>query len=366
MNLKLNKMRHLFLLAFISIFSSATLSAQNFTYSSNCVGFKFEATNKVKAYYSWYVNEELKHGKQNSNFTSTSSATLFTYDFENAGTYTVRLDVNGTSYSQEIKVQDCLPLNFRHSPTCLDEQIDFQVFDIPKGVETYVWFVDGEAIPNSDSDAFTHVFNDAGTYKVQLEAQTAALKYFREEEIIVEDCTTRCLESVTFSRSKKYLLGAWVKKGSCEDLRTTYSSPNSYAVAEVEVFSTTTNQWSVLASFHPSGSSIDGWKKVEGIFTIPNSMDAQGKLRVSLRGYCLNGDDKVYFDDLRIQPFDASMKTYVYDSGSLKLKAELDENNYATFYDYDQQGDLIRIKKETERGVKTLTEFRQNIKIEER
>ena len=36
--------------------------------------------------------------------------------------------------------------------------------------------------------------------------------------------------------------------------------------------------------------------------------------------------------------------------------AVLDENNYATFYEYDLERNLIRVKKETERGIKTIKE----------
>ena len=50
----------------------------------------------------------------------------------------------------------------------------------------------------------------------------------------------------------------------------------------------------------------------------------------------------------------------MYDPISLKLTAVLDENNYATFYEYDQEGTLIRTKKETERGVVTISENRQS------
>lgn len=54
------------------------------------------------------------------------------------------------------------------------------------------------------------------------------------------------------------------------------------------------------------------------------------------------------------------MKSYVYDPISLKITAVLDENNYATFYEYDQEGTLIRTKKETERGIVTISENRQS------
>ena len=66
----------------------------------------------------------------------------------------------------------------------------------------------------------------------------------------------------------------------------------------------------------------------------------------------------VYFDDIRMHPFNADMKSYVYDPQTLRLMAELDENNYATFYDYDEEGQLVRVKKETIQGVKTIKETR--------
>ena len=68
----------------------------------------------------------------------------------------------------------------------------------------------------------------------------------------------------------------------------------------------------------------------------------------------------VYFDDIRIFPFDASMKTYVYDPINMRLAAELDERHYATFYEYNEEGQLVRIKKETEKGIMTIQETKSN------
>ena len=56
------------------------------------------------------------------------------------------------------------------------------------------------------------------------------------------------------------------------------------------------------------------------------------------------------------------MKSYVYDPRSMRLMSELDANNYATFYEYDDEGKLVRVKKETERGVMTLKETRTAFK----
>jgi YD repeat-containing protein len=52
------------------------------------------------------------------------------------------------------------------------------------------------------------------------------------------------------------------------------------------------------------------------------------------------------------------MKSYVYDPVNLRLTAELDANNYATFYEYDAEGGLIRTKVETREGIKTIQETR--------
>jgi len=52
------------------------------------------------------------------------------------------------------------------------------------------------------------------------------------------------------------------------------------------------------------------------------------------------------------------MKSYVYDPVSLRLSAELDANNYTTFYEYDEEGTLIRTKIETREGIKTVSETR--------
>ncbi|MEY4925614.1 MAG: hypothetical protein RI894_50, partial [Bacteroidota bacterium] len=102
----------------------------------------------------------------------------------------------------------------------------------------------------------------------------------------------------------------------------------------------------------PSGVAIEGWKRIYKVVDVP----AGAKLYVNL-----NGDNNTYFDDIRIMPYDANMKSYVYDQVDYKLRAELDANNYATFYEYDQSGALTRVKRETERGVMTVKESRSSL-----
>jgi hypothetical protein len=108
-------------------------------------------------------------------------------------------------------------------------------------------------------------------------------------------------------------------------------------------------------SKYVSEAPIDGWRKVDVEFLMPGNYT----------------DLSIYFtvptsavncsvDDIRIHPADGSMTTYVYDKGLYWLKAQLDDRNYATFYNYDEEGVLVQVKQETERGVMTLRTTRQN------
>ncbi|MBS1663438.1 MAG: hypothetical protein JST68_20515 [Bacteroidetes bacterium] len=103
----------------------------------------------------------------------------------------------------------------------------------------------------------------------------------------------------------------------------------------------------------PEGPVIEGWQRYEGPFT-PSPGITSGTFKFVNN----NPSQKLYIDDIRIHPFNAEMKSYVYDPVSLRLVAELDNNNYAAFYEYDEEGTLIRTKAETQKGIKTIKESR--------
>ncbi|MBK8705985.1 MAG: hypothetical protein IPN33_22140 [Saprospiraceae bacterium] len=146
------------------------------------------------------------------------------------------------------------------------------------------------------------------------------------------------------------MLGAWVKEG-------TIYNPNvlTYLNPQINIdFPATGNPAGPFSSasvgpFFAEGSIIDGWQRIETIFDIPSSATY-----INLQLKCTSGD--CFFDDIRIFPEDGSMKSYVYDPVTLRLVAELDERNYATLYEYDEEGKLVRVKKETEKGIMTIKE----------
>lgn len=104
------------------------------------------------------------------------------------------------------------------------------------------------------------------------------------------------------------------------------------------------------ALFEPSGKVIEGWQQIKGTFVCPdNALKLEIKFKPGSTG-------TAWYDDLRLHPEKGNMKSYVYDLKDYRLRAILDEENFATFFYYDQEGNLYLTKKETEAGIKTISE----------
>ena len=144
---------------------------------------------------------------------------------------------------------------------------------------------------------------------------------------------------------KKMVIGAWVK----ED---TVCTCQAYTRNHIQLnFSLAGGGTSNLV-LSPTGNMIEGWQRYETVVVIPSNTTG---LTLILQASDLS---TTYFDDIRIHPYNAEMKSFVYNAVNLRLMGELDENNYATFYEYDDDGTLIRVKKETEAGIQTIKETR--------
>ena len=143
------------------------------------------------------------------------------------------------------------------------------------------------------------------------------------------------------SPNKKYIFDAWVKDGH----------PNDNSVN----LKLTVNGKNVPLKCR---AVVENWKLLEGIMPIAES-NTGTSLNVSI--VPVSGST-VFIDDIRMHPYDAQMKSYAYDDKTMRLMAELDENGFATFYEYDDEGLLIRVKKETEKGVMTIKETRSSYK----
>lgn len=73
------------------------------------------------------------------------------------------------------------------------------------------------------------------------------------------------------------------------------------------------------------------------------------------------GGASVHIDDLRIQPAGAQVTAYVYDARTLKLLTSFDDQHFGLYYQYNDEGQLVRKQIETERGLKTIQETQYNL-----
>lgn len=185
-------------------------------------------------------------------------------------------------------------------------------------------------------------------------------------------CPKPCYDCSSFDlvKKSKYLVSGWVRE---EDPLTpekqfkNYLSSIKISFTDVGGALITTPQVDPITGvtiigspeFLPTGEIIDGWQRIVGEFLVPDNVD---DMKLELINKNATGT-MAYFDDIRVLPSNGNMKSFVYDQKTQRLMAELDENNYSTFYEYDLEGGLIRIKKETEKGVFTIQETRSgNVK----
>ncbi len=158
------------------------------------------------------------------------------------------------------------------------------------------------------------------------------------DTIIVKECA---IQSLSLVPGKQYIFTAWVKQNNANNTTLDYTQADVTIVPNG-------NPGNVTCS--PKGQIIDGWQHMELEFTAPSTPNG------TFSGLTIKYAPNCNYDDIRIYPADAIMKSYVYSYKDYSLMAILDESNFATFYEYDQQKQLKRVKKETEKGIVTIQE----------
>lgn len=229
----------------------------------------------------------------------------------------------------------------------------------PSHLKPYFWsFGDGSTGVGTFQN---HIYNSAGIYTVSCSFLNASNPF--TTAVTVQDCKNVTCSSCIGGFAPDpgdYVVSLWVKEDN------TNSNPPPvayYANTGIRISFTQINGYAPITTTYTAYGStsapiIDGWQRIEKNIHIPPEA---AQIHVELLNNNGSGIDS-YFDDIRIHPVDASMKSYVYDPVNLRLVTELDENNYATFYEYDEEGKLIRVKKETERGIMTIKETRSATK----
>lgn len=182
-----------------------------------------------------------------------------------------------------------------------------------------------------------------GTYPVEIEENLSPEEF---------ECAT-CIPSFSPIKGKRYILSVWVKETANAPKNIGYTGPVAKIIGHLNTGGT-----SLLAGTNTRVKVVDEWQLNEVEFTIPINA---ASIQVMFECNAANGDNCL-FDDLRIIPLEAGAKSYVYDPISKKVRAELDQQHFATLYEYDGEGNLIRIKKETERGIMTIKESARSLR----
>ncbi|MES2629264.1 MAG: hypothetical protein V4616_09895 [Bacteroidota bacterium] len=235
-------------------------------------------------------------------------------------------------------------------PVCYGDEVDVKadfLKDLPYNSYTTQWFFDGAA--NNPTKPPVK-YNSPGTRDIGLQVVQNGCTTTVYTKVDILNCEARppgcCRSNFSPSPGKVYRVSSWVMEDGHG--KTTYAGP------AIQVTFKVYNDM-LTKTLEPSGSIIDGWQKIEEDITIPAGAST---IEIELVN---RGSTDVFFDDVRFHPREASLTSFVFDSTSKKLIAELDDNNFSTFYEYDEDGKLIRLKKETERGVKTIQESRSNL-----
>lgn len=239
------------------------------------------------------------------------------------------------------------------SPFCIDQPVLFSVIGAPAISLTngdFSWdFGDGNTASGISP---SHVYDATGNYVVSFTANIAASCIITKtlSITVTSSCCPSCLPSFRPIPNKKYILSAWVSEETTVG-KETFIDPEVYLKFTIPGGTIT------FGPYTAKGNIIDGWQRIDQEFVVPS---AATEIKIELASRSGSNSGPAYFDDVRLHPFDAGFKSYVYDPVSLKFVAELDNNNYATFYEYDEEGKLVRVKKETEKKTVTIKESRNS------
>lgn len=165
---------------------------------------------------------------------------------------------------------------------------------------------------------------------------------------------------MNFDNTKKYIVSMWVKGNSAS---LDYSSLVNLSYRFTHFVSGSPSLAPIINLLPVNKSQIiNGWQKLDYEISFAFSPPTLPGYTHSIVEFTIAaGINGFAMDDFRIQPYNASMVCNVYDPNHLRMWAQLDDRNFATIMEYDQEGMLVRKKKETEKGIYTLQETRKGI-----
>lgn len=181
---------------------------------------------------------------------------------------------------------------------------------------------------------------------------------YGEDQNLLEENVALSGGRSTVAHSGKYaltLVNSFVSRSintSSFDTQVRFWARGDISAATVSVTSTSSTVFpSVIKKISQSGE----WSLWESVMPAET---AGNKIKINKLG-----GGEILIDDVRIQPVNAEMTCYVYDPRTLILLAVFDDQHFALFYQYNDEGKLVRKRIETERGIKTVQETQYNTPV---
>lgn len=299
-------------------------------------------------------------GADNENWVRASQVTKYNWFGAEIENREEGLGYNSAVYGYGQQLPVCVARNARHGEVLFEGFEDYNLLrPVPGAWQQYMRLI------YSPFEPFINVMSSVGSFyqKFNLAAGSSggftvsgSAAHTGNYSIVTTDSVTIPLDGTAAGMStgysfgmhekQKYVASVWVKSASGA-----LPAPGQNYGALVRMMSDTGLSASSqlhVDTLRAKTGVIEGWQQFEVTFEAP----------AGYRHFALKLNSGYYFDDLRIYPFESNSKGFVYDPVTRKLTATLDENNFATFYEYDAEGNLVRTKKETDQGVLTITETR--------
>jgi len=306
----------------------------------------------------WEISDG--YSSENVSFNHGFNNHVFKIDYVVNLSRTYTIDINNSYYYCQVDTSEIVQVYPKPilTATALNENTyNFSFTSFEDIISWELDFGDGNTIGGNESTGqdWPHTYDTPGNYTITLTYN------YGDESVGYISCSNSvqirtdipdCASSFSPCPDKDYILSAWVKQQ--EGLVPVMS----YEYPQIQITFTLNNQTElILDPFVAKGKIVDGWQQISEKVNIPsNATD----IKIDLLNTSPTSLD-CFFDDIRFFPFNGNLKSFVFDGHNLKLTGQHDENNYTSFWEYDKEGKLNRVKKETERGIMTIKESRTNI-----
>jgi YD repeat-containing protein len=158
-----------------------------------------------------------------------------------------------------------------------------------------------------------------------------------------------------FDYGRIYRASVWVHKNSPDNTALVMACDGS-------VGGTSTYNWQQVLKNDPNNIIVGDWILMSVQLTVPENYLPSGGSHGNGFGISVlnSGSTTAWFDDLMIRPVDAPITGTVYDPKTARVIATLDNENFASWFEYDAAGRVTATYVETRLGVKKTSETQYN------